>query len=122
MNSHSKYAFYGSLRRGMSKYLEFEKGLEFQYQEIISGYGMYALQDFPYAVKTGNPSDLVTVEVFRIINPDVERAIYGVEMTEGYYYDEVKIRNEKIGIYLFKKAGSDPLVKGGDWVNFFGSR
>ena len=121
MNSSATYAFYGSLRRGMINYLEFETALQFLYQDILSGYQMYAMENFPYAVKTDNPSDLITVEVFRIINPDVERSIHRLEMTEGYYYDEVKIRDTNTGIYLFRSPGSDPLVKSGDWVNFFGA-
>ncbi|HWA35138.1 MAG TPA: gamma-glutamylcyclotransferase family protein [Cyclobacteriaceae bacterium] len=120
MNSASTYAFYGSLRRGMINYLEFETSLEFLYQEIIAGYRMYAMASFPYAVKTDNNSDLITVEVFRITNPDVERSIHQLEMNEGYYYDEVRIRDVDVGIYLFDQVGPDPLVKSGDWVNFFG--
>src|SRR5882757_9612281 len=121
MNSTSTYAFYGSLRRGMINYLEFETALEFLYKETISGYLMYAMDSFPYAVKTDNPSHMITVEVFKIVNPDVEQSIHRLEMREGYYYDEVKIRTINTGIYLFKNAGSDPLVKSGDWVDFFGA-
>ncbi len=121
MNSASTYAFYGSLRRGMINYVEFESSLEFLFQQIITGYRMYAMERFPYAVKTGDKSDLMTVEVFKITNPDAERSIHRLEMDEGYYYYEVVIRNSRTGIYLFEKAGSDPLVKSGDWVNFFGA-
>ncbi len=122
MNSASTYAFYGSLRRGMINYLEFQSSLEFLYQEILAGYRMYALENFPYAVKTRDKSDLITVEVFRITNADIEKSIHELEMNEGYYYDEVVIRGENVGIYLFHTPGSDPLVKSGDWVNFFGRR
>jgi gamma-glutamylcyclotransferase (GGCT)/AIG2-like uncharacterized protein YtfP len=120
MNPSSTYAFYGSLRRGMINYVEFETSLEFLYQEVIAGYRMYAMENFPYAVKTDNKTDLMTVEVFRITNPNVERSIHQLEMDEGYYYDEISIRDARIGIYLYHHAGSDPLVKSGDWVNFFG--
>jgi hypothetical protein len=39
----------------------------------------------------------------------------------GYCYDEIVLRNEAVGIYLFARAGTEPLVKGGDWIKFFGS-
>ena len=120
MNRRSTYAYYGSLRRGMSNYREFETSLQFLYREIISGYRMYALEYFPYAVKSTDSSDLITVEVFRVTDPAAEKAIHQLELREGYYYDEVKIRDEHVGIYLFRKPGSEPLVKNGDWVNFFG--
>src|SRR4051812_17224396 len=115
MNSSATYAFYGSLRRGMINYLEFESALQFLYLDIIGGYRMYAMESFPYAVKTDNPSDLITVEVFRVIHPDIERSIHRLEMAEGYYYDEVNIRNTNTGIYLFREAGPEPFVKNGDW-------
>lgn len=120
MNNRSTYAYYGSLRRGMSNYQEFESSLRFLYSEIIGGYRMYALEHFPYAVKSTESTDLITVEVFRVTDSSAEKAIHQLEMREGYYYDEVKIRDEYVGIYLFKKPGSEPLVKNGDWVNFFG--
>ena len=121
MNAHATYAFYGSLRRGMSNYQDFESSLEFLFQEIISGYQLYALEKYPYAIKTDSASDLIVVEVFKIINPAVEKRIHALELRVGYYYDEIKIRNGNVGIYLFKKAGTETLVKSGDWVQFFGS-
>ena len=121
MNPQSTYAYYGSLRRGMSNYLHFESSLEFLFQELISGYQIYALPEYPYAVKTGDPSHLVTVEVFKVINPEVERAIHDLEMSVGYVYEEIEIRGKPVGIYLFEKASTETLVKSGDWVQFFGS-
>ena len=121
MNAHSTYAFYGSLRRGMSNYRYYEKGLEFLYMDVIPGYRLYALEEYPYAVRTGNPKDLLTVEVFRVGDPAVERDIHTLELEVGYFYDEVVLRNQPVGIYLFEKAGTEPLVKGGDWIKFFGS-
>ena len=121
MNAQATYAFYGSLRRGMSNYQDFESSLEFLFQEIISGYQLYALEKYPYAIKTDSASDLIVVEVFKIINPEVEKSIHALELRVGYYYDEIKIRDGNVGIYLFKKAGTETLVKSGDWVQFFGS-
>lgn len=105
----------------MSNYLEFEASLDFLYQEVISGYQLYAMEEYPYAVKTDNPSDLITVEVFKVTNPFIERSIHELEMGVGYHYDEVVIRDKAVGIYLYKNIGSETLVKSGDWVQFFRS-
>jgi gamma-glutamylcyclotransferase (GGCT)/AIG2-like uncharacterized protein YtfP len=121
MNTHSTYAFYGSLRRGMINYKDFESSLDFLFQDIIAGYRIYAMEDYPYAIKTGNPSDLIVVEVFKISNRDVESSIHELELGVGYVYDEVEIRGQNAGIYIFEKAGAETLVKSGDWVQFFGA-
>ena len=121
MNPQSTYAFYGSLRRGMSNYGQFENGLLFLFQETIGGYKLYALEEYPYTVRTGNSSDLITVEIFRVVDSAVEKAIHELEIGVGYYFEDVLIRGEKTGIYLFEKAGPEPLVESGDWAQFFGS-
>jgi gamma-glutamylcyclotransferase (GGCT)/AIG2-like uncharacterized protein YtfP len=115
------YAYYGSLRRGMSNYHYFEKGLEFRYQDVITGFRLHALEEYPYAVRSGDPADTLTIEVFRVTDPAIERAIHELEMEVGYVYEEIILRGEAVGIYLYKKAGVEPLVNGGDWIKFFGS-
>jgi gamma-glutamylcyclotransferase (GGCT)/AIG2-like uncharacterized protein YtfP len=121
MNPFSRYAFYGSLRRGMSNFREFQHGLVFHSEETLPGFQLFAMEEFPYAVRTGNPSDRITVEIFKVTDPRVERAFHDLEMNVGYYYDEVLVNNMITGIYLYKTAGPETLVKGGDWVKFFGS-
>ena len=121
MNSSSLYAFYGSLRRGMSNYERYKAGLEFLYEEQIRGYHLYQMEHYPYAVKTNQEEDAILVEVFKITDSPTEKAIHDLEISVGYYYDEVEIRRQPVGIYLFKKAGSESLVKDGDWVKFYGS-
>lgn len=122
MNKEHLYAFYGSLRKGMSNHRRYRNGLEFLFTESIAGYKLYALPGYPYAVKTGSPGDVLTLEVHRAIHPATERAIHDLEISVGYFYDEVIVRGHMVGIYLFEKAGTEPLVEGGDWVTFFGSR
>jgi gamma-glutamylcyclotransferase (GGCT)/AIG2-like uncharacterized protein YtfP len=121
MNAQSTYAFYGSLRRGMINYRDFETSLEFLFQEILSGFRLYAMDEYPYAVRTKNPSDLIVVEVFKINNQDAEKSIHALELGVGYIYDEVEVRGQSVGIYLYEKAGAETLVKSGDWVQFFGT-
>ena len=122
MNKDHLYAFYGSLRKGLSNHRRYQDGLEYLFTESITGFQLYALPGYPYAVKTGNPADILTVEVHRASNPATEQAIHDLEMGVGYIYDEVIVRGQATGIYLFEKVGTEPLVAGGDWVKFFGSR
>ncbi len=89
--------------------------------EQVPGYALYAMRYYPYAVKSGNPDDRIVVEVYKITDSATEKAIHALELSVGYYYDEVMIRDQRTGIYLFEKTGPEPLVKGGDWVKFFGS-
>ncbi len=121
MNSESTYAFYGSLRRGMSNYRQYENGLEFLSVEVLPGFKLYAMDEYPYAIRTGDALDAITVEIFRAKDPMVELAIHDLEMSVGYYYDEIVLHGKRVGIYLYEKAGSETLVKSGDWVKFFGS-
>ena len=121
LNPQSIYAFYGSLRLGMSNYRHYSDGLSYLFTESLCGYGLYAMKYYPYAVETGNTSDVTVVEVFKITDTLIEQEIHELEIGVGYVYREVMIRNEQTGIYLFEKPGSEPLVNGGDWVKFFGS-
>ncbi len=120
MNPDSTYAFYGSLRRGMINHRRYEKGLKFISVEVITGYKLYAMDAYPYAVRTQDDSDTLTTEIFRVTDPVVERSIHDLEMSVGYYYDEIVLHGRRVGIYLYEKAGHETLVKSGDWVKFFG--
>lgn len=106
----------------MSNHRRYKEGLEYLFSESVEGFRLYALPGYPYAVKTGSPRDIITVEVHRALNPLTERAIHDLEIGVGYVYDEVTVRGIRVGIYLFESAGAEPLVEGGDWVKFFGSR
>jgi len=122
MNSNSLYAFYGSLRRGMMYYEVFKQGLEYQFSTEVAGFKLFALKDYPFAIKTGQPKDIIVVEVFKIVNTDVEKEIHELELGVGYYYDEIEVNSDTVGIYLFDRAENYPEVIGGDWVKFFGTR
>lgn len=122
MNKEHRYAFYGSLRRGMSNHRRYQAGLEYLFTETLAGYRLYALPAYPYAIKTGNPADVIIIEVHRALDEATERAVHDLEIGAGYFYDEVSVRDQTVGIYLFEEAGTEPFVEGGDWVKFFGSR
>lgn len=122
LNKEHLYAFYGSLRKGMGNHERYKDGLEYLFTDTLAGFQLYALPGYPYAVKTASPGDFITVEVHRVINPATEHAIHDLEIGVGYVYDEVLVRGHTVGIYIFEKPGTEPLVEGGDWVKFFGSR
>lgn len=79
------------------------------------------MRHYPYAVKTDSQTVSMVVEVYKITNPVVELEIHALELSVGYYYDEVVIRGQRTGIYLYSEAGPEPFVEEGDWVKFFGS-
>lgn len=120
VNPDGIYAFYGSLRKGMSNHRKYRHGLSLLFVESLSGYRLHAMRYYPYAVKTGLQTDTTVVEVYKIIDPVVERAIHDLELSVGYHYDEVAIRGMRTGIYLYLTTGPEPLVEDGDWVKFFG--
>lgn len=122
MNRDHLYAFYGSLREGMSNHRRYQHGIELVFTETITGYRLQALRHFPYAVRTGSAEDRIVVEICKVTDPGIEQSIHELEMSVGYYYDEVEIRGQRVGIYLYPESGAEPLVKDGDWVKFFGSR
>lgn len=88
----------------------------------IKGYGLYSLGEYPYAVRTADKTDQLTVEVFKITDPVISREIYELEINANYFLDYINLEDATVGIYLFEKIGNHPKVKCGDWVDFFGSQ
>jgi len=122
MNINSLYAFYGSLRRGMMYHEVYKAGMEYKFSAQLDGFKLYALKEYPFAVKTNKKEDSIVIEVFKITNPQTEKSIHELELDVGYYYDEIKVKSITAGIYLFSDPGNYQEVKGGDWVKFFGCR
>jgi len=120
MNSNATYVFYGSLRRGMSNHKIYEPSLNYVKTVRLSGFRLYALSSYPFAVRSANHSDVIVAELFNITEKQTEQRIHTLELSVGYYYDEVLVENNSVGIYLYESAGNHPLVEGGDWVRFFG--
>ena len=103
-------------------YEVYKTGLVYQFSAQLDGFKLYALEEYPFAVKTNNGSDSIVVEVFKIVNPETEKDIHELELGVGYYYDEVVINSVTAGIYLYEEPGNYQEVKGGDWLKFFGNR
>ncbi len=54
------------LRRGMYNYKQFEQHLEFMSTVRLEGFKLYALEDYPYAVRTEQYDESIVVELFEI--------------------------------------------------------
>jgi len=120
MNQQSTYAFYGSLRRGMRLYKEFNPNLMYQYSMWLQGYDLFSLGPYPCAVKSTNPQNKILVEIMQVTDPFVEKDIFQIEMNAAYYYTDIFIQSKPVGIFLYEKAKNYPSVHHGDWVKFFG--
>ncbi len=121
MNNDSLYAFYGSLRRGMSNYERYKEALEYQFSARLKGFKLYSRGQYP-CVSKSNTDDSVMVEIFRVNNRDIETQIHQLEMSEGYSYEEREIDGKKIGIYVYEDVANFQEVIEGDWVTFFRNR
>lgn len=115
------FAFYGSLRTGMSNYRIYQDVLEYVSTNRISGYELYALSDYPYAVFTGNAMSSMVMEIFRVKSKHAKLMIHKLEIDAGYYFKLIEVDGNKVGIYLFSKPGNDTKVESGDWVKFYGN-
>lgn len=116
------YAFYGSLRRGMELYETFKPALNYQFRFWLSSYELFALTDYPCAVKSNSPTNKILIEVMKINDEDVAKEIVKIEMDAGYFYTYIKIKNAPVGIFLFETGANYQRVDHGDWVKFFGDR
>ena len=92
--------------------------IEFLFTEKLAGFKLYALERYPFAIKTNEPSDSIIIEVAHITNAQTENEIHQLELSAGYYYDEVAVRGISVGIYLFQNSDHHTWVPHGDWVKF----
>lgn len=122
MDNITQFAFYGSLRRGMYNYDKYRDHLDYQCTQKLEGFCLYAVKDYPIAVKTGNSNDQITIEIFKINNKTTELNIHSLELSAGYYLDTLLINNINTGIYLFEHPHNYSLIKDGDWVVYFDNR
>ncbi|HEY5692500.1 MAG TPA: gamma-glutamylcyclotransferase family protein [Cyclobacteriaceae bacterium] len=114
------FAFYGSLRRGMDNYKDFKAALEFVGITRISGYDLYSLGTYPYALRSDDKTSTLVIEIFKVKSPVARLAIHEMEVEAGYIFELIDIEDKKVGIYLFERPGDDPRVENGDWVSFYG--
>ncbi len=113
------FAFYGSLRFGLSNHTAFASFLKYRFSAWIEGYEMYSLGDFPFAIRTDESPDKMLVEIFEIEDAEVRMQIDLLELGYGYHKETIVIEGQSVTIYLFKEKANYPKVNGGDWLKFF---
>ncbi|MFM7429766.1 MAG: gamma-glutamylcyclotransferase [Flammeovirgaceae bacterium] len=119
MNQSNLFAFYGSLRRGMENYEPLKENLHYQFSTWLTGYQLYSLGPYPFAIRTDSPTDKILVEVFEVNSLQTEQTIHQIEMEAGYFLDSVSIDGQAVKIYLYENKADYPFVFGGDWIKFF---
>ncbi|MCB0491402.1 MAG: gamma-glutamylcyclotransferase [Cyclobacteriaceae bacterium] len=122
MTGTNLFAFYGSLRRGMENYAIYQTDLKYIKTRRILGYELFALEEYPYVIKSADASNSVVVEIFQIENAHTAQNIHKMELDAGYIFEWVDVDDEKVGIYLFEQSGGNSKVESGDWVEFFGGK
>lgn len=120
MQQNHYYAFYGSLRRGMALHDQFQNDLHYQFSMWLTGYDLYALQSYPYAVRSNHPNSKIKVDIFTISIANVANEIDRIEMEAGYVRETILVEGMPTLIYLFSKTANHQKVISGDWVKFFG--
>ena len=120
MDQTKYFAFYGSLRRGMPLYEQYQSHLVYQFSAWLKSFALYSLGPYPYAIRSTEPSSKILVEVFHIESEHIRQEIETIELKAGYVFEDIDIRGIKSRIFLFTKNGNDPKVISGDWVDFFG--
>lgn len=113
------YAFYGSLRRGMFNFEHYKNHMQFVSLTTLPGFKLFALPEYPIAIKTNSIKDSIVAEIFKITSSSVESEIHKMEIEAGYYFDILELNEQKTGIYLFKSSQNYRPVPGGDWVKYF---
>lgn len=121
MNGHaSLYAFYGSLRRGMRLYNQFHYFMHYHYSAWLTGYELYSLGNYPYAVKSSNPDRKLLVEIVSFSEPAIEKEILELENGAGYHLVQQPFGADLINIFLYDTEPANNMrVVSGDWVTFF---
>jgi gamma-glutamylcyclotransferase (GGCT)/AIG2-like uncharacterized protein YtfP len=118
-NKTTLYAVYGTLRQGFGNYerLLNNKDCEFLGSERTKPeFTMVSLGGFPGVIPGGQES--ITIEVFRVNNPQIERQL---DYLEGYpsFYDKMTIETSFGPANMYILDGSylsrNPKVESGDW-------
>ncbi|MBL7874212.1 MAG: gamma-glutamylcyclotransferase [Cyclobacteriaceae bacterium] len=119
MNLALQYAFYGSLRKGLTLYEQYKSCLDYRFSVWLPGFKLYSLGSYPCAVKSDELSDRILIEVMNVADPKIRKEIFELEIEAGYSYHEVIVQDIPTGIFLYQNAANYPLVHGGDWVKFY---
>lgn len=116
----SLYAFYGSLRRGMRLHKQFKNDLHYLYSVWLTGYDLYSLGNYPYAIKSTDSTHKILVEVTMVLDVETERDILKIENDAGYYIHKIKLGTDHVTIFLYEETANNLRIDSGDWCVFFG--
>jgi len=117
------YAVYGTLRKGLGNYKRYLDNDDCKYlgtQKLRIPYKMVSLGGFPGLVWTNPYHSQITIEVFNVTSPDIEKQL---DMLEGYpdFYEKTTINTQwgEATIYYLhsERYANYPVVESGDWVN-----
>jgi gamma-glutamylcyclotransferase (GGCT)/AIG2-like uncharacterized protein YtfP len=86
----------------------------------LQGYDLYSLGNYPYAVKSSDPTHRLLVEVVIISDPETEKTISKIELDAGYSCQTITIGDYPVTIFLFNEPTNNLRIDSGDWSNFFG--
>jgi gamma-glutamylcyclotransferase (GGCT)/AIG2-like uncharacterized protein YtfP len=104
---------------GMENYLLYERHLKFLGKVHLSGFKMFSLKQYPYIIRSNDPSHRIVAELYKVIDIRTEQSIHELEMEEGYIFSEVEIADNKFGIYVFESHVTDSAeVLNGDWRSY----
>jgi len=122
MNS-NKIAVYGTLRVGMGNWGHFLRDTATLVQENdgVQGYSMHTHGYIPVIVATGNPNDVVRVDVF-----DDVSMIDGIDRMElGAGYDMAQVTTlggHDVKVYTYSNSRNTRRIESGDWKVFLAER
>jgi gamma-glutamylcyclotransferase (GGCT)/AIG2-like uncharacterized protein YtfP len=104
---------------GMENYAHYERHLKYLGKTLLQGFRMYSLKQYPYVIKTNDSRNIITAELYKIMDEKTEQSIHEMELDEGYIFSEVNIADDKFGIYLFEShVVNTPEIINGDWRSY----
>lgn len=117
------YAVYGTLRQGFgnNRLLQNEYSEYLGTQTLSAPFRMVSMGGFPGMISTPGKESTITIEVFSVSSPTVEKRL---DMLEGYpgWYDKQTINTEWGTAFIYTQTedqvGSNPPVESGDWKQY----
>lgn len=114
-------AVYGSLRQGLSNHPLLE-GCPLLGTERVSGFFMRSLGGFP-AIFPSDKGESITIELYEV---EQESTMAHLDRLEGhpswYKRQLIPTSQGEAWVYVMTEAyNSQPVVEGGDWVNYLSS-
>ena len=122
------FAFYGTLREGgynHARLVAQDKGAKKLGEMRITGYKMFDLGHYPFAVKTGDKKDSMVVELYELQDEYIIELIHRMEVGALYGIEKETINNNTYWVYVYDDAKDYggrgyKAVPDGDWATYKG--